>query len=89
MSVDALSGAASILGQIGPHCYTMYSVTFDENELRLTVRKIAEADELRASRVEYRDRQIREALEAGYTWTQLQAITGLSPRGLALAINRK
>lgn len=59
-----------------------------ESELTLTVAKITAARALDASRVQYRDRQIREALAQGATWAQLQRITGLSPRGLALAIKR-
>lgn len=59
-----------------------------ESELTLTVGKIDAARKLDASRVQYRDRQIREALAQGATWKQLQEITGLSPRGLALAIKR-
>ncbi|GAB3125885.1 hypothetical protein [Glaciibacter psychrotolerans] len=61
---------------------------FDENELRLTVKKIADLDALRVTRVQYRDRQIRAGLAAGFTWKQLQDITGLTPRAIALAIKR-
>lgn len=63
-------------------------MTDEMNELRRTVEKLAEVNELRASRIQYRDRQIIAALTAGATWAQLQAVTGLSPRGLALAIKR-
>lgn len=60
----------------------------DLTELRRTVERLTEADERRANLVEYRDRQIVEALDAGATWAQVQAATGLSPRGLALAVKR-
>ena len=69
---------------------TLYHVRMDNEliELCRTVEKLAELNALRASRIEYRDRQIMEALAAGATWAQLQQATGLSPRGLALAIKR-
>jgi ribosomal protein S18 len=58
------------------------------DELRRTVEKLAEVNALRASRIAYRDRQILEAIAGGATWVQVQQVTGLSPRGLALAIKR-
>jgi hypothetical protein len=54
----------------------------------MTVAKLAGVNERRASLIEYRDRQIVEALAGGATWVEVQKITGLSPRGLALAIKR-
>jgi len=60
----------------------------DLTELRRTVERLTEADERRANLVEYRDRQIVEALDGGATWKQVQDVTGLSPRGLALAVKR-
>ncbi|KEP75878.1 hypothetical protein HR12_21030 [Microbacterium sp. SUBG005] len=60
----------------------------DLPELRRTVERLTAADERRANLVEYRDRQIVEALDGGATWKHLQTITGLSPRGLALAVKR-
>ena len=69
---------------------TLYHVhmTNDLIELRRTVEKLAELNELRASRIQYRDRQILAAANSGATWARLQEITGLSPRGLALALAR-
>lgn len=60
----------------------------DLTELGRTVRRLRDADERRALLVEYRDRQIVEALAGGATWVELQRATGLSPRGLQLAIKR-
>jgi len=54
----------------------------------------AASDELRminAARIELmalRDRQIGIAVAAGHTWAEMQKVTGLSPRGLALALKR-
>lgn len=58
------------------------------DELARTAEKLADLNALRASRIQYRDRQILAALAAGATWAQLQQVTGLSPRGLAMAIKR-
>lgn len=63
-------------------------VTDDLSELIRTVEKLAALNELRASRIQYRDRQILAAIDAGYTWAYLQTVTGLSPRGLAMALQR-
>lgn len=60
----------------------------DLTELQKTVKRLADSDERRASLVQYRDRQIVEALAAGATWVDVQKATGLSPRGLQLAIKR-
>ena len=60
----------------------------DLDELTKTITKLETLDEHRAQLVQYRDRQIREALTSGATWVQLQAITGLSVRGLQLATKR-
>lgn len=57
-------------------------------ELRLTVQKLAAVNLRRENLIQYRDRQIVAALEAGATWVDLQELTGLSVRGLALAIKR-
>lgn len=53
-----------------------------------TVDRLSALDERRASLVQYRDRQIVEALAGGATWAQVQQVTGLSPRGVQLAIAR-
>lgn len=68
----------------------LYHVHMDgwEPELAATAAKVAESKALLASRIEYRDRQIRQAIGQGATWAQVQRVTGLSPRGLALALNR-
>lgn len=58
------------------------------DELRRTVERLTALDERRAGLVEYRDRQIVEALAAGTTWATLQDVTRLSSRGLQLAIRR-
>ena len=60
----------------------------DLDELTKTITKLETLDKHRAQLVQYRDRQIREALTSGATWVQLQAITGLSVRGLQLATKR-
>lgn len=57
-------------------------------ELRKTTKRLADVDERRESLVEYRDRQIIDALAGGATWVAVQDATGLSPRGLQLAIKR-
>ena len=57
-------------------------------ELRATVEKLAAVNARRDNLIQYRDRQIREAIAAGATWAQIQNVTGLSPRGLAIAIKR-
>lgn len=63
-------------------------MSFDPAELRATVEKLAVVNQRRANLIEYRDRQIHDAIQAGATWAQMQEITGLSPRGLALALKR-
>ena len=60
----------------------------DVSELRATVEKLAAVNQRRANLIQYRDRQIREVIDAGATWAQVQEITGLSPRGLAMALKR-
>jgi hypothetical protein len=58
------------------------------DELRRTVERLSALDARRASLGEYRDRQIVESLAAGATWAQVQEVTGLSPRGVQMAIRR-
>lgn len=58
------------------------------DELRRTVERLSALDERRASLVQYRDRQIVEALEGGATWAQVREVTGLSLRGVQMAIRR-
>lgn len=57
-------------------------------ELKLTVQKLQAVNQRRDNLIQYRDRQIVAALAAGATWVKLQQLTGLSVRGLALAIKR-
>ena len=57
-------------------------------ELTATVEKLAGVNERRGNLIEYRDRQIKAALDAGDRWTDVKNVTGLSPHGLALAIKR-
>jgi hypothetical protein len=57
-------------------------------ELKATVDKLATVNERRSNLIEYRDRQIKAALAAGATWKTVQELTGLSVRGLALAVKR-
>lgn len=63
-------------------------MTSEVEELRATVEKLAAVNERRDNLIAYRDRQIKAAIAAGSTWAQLQEVTGLSPRGLAMAIKR-
>ncbi|MGN7977419.1 hypothetical protein ACTJJ4_07575 [Microbacterium sp. 22195] len=58
-------------------------------ELRATVAKLTAVEERRANLIEYRDRQLLELADAkAATWVQMQAVAGLSPRGLQLALER-
>lgn len=66
----------------------MYTMSFDPAELQATLTKLATVNQRRANLIEYRNRQLREAIEAGHTWTEIQRMTGLSRRGLALALKR-
>lgn len=58
------------------------------DELKTTCDKITALDERREGLVQYRDRQIVAALASGTTWAEVQRITGLSLRGVQLAIQR-
>lgn len=62
--------------------------SFDVTEFKATIAKLAEANDLAESRRAYRDRQLLLALDEGYKWRELQALTGLTARGLAKAIQR-
>jgi signal transduction histidine kinase len=63
-------------------------MTEAQDELRRTSEKLRDLDERRKGLVEYRDRQVAEEIERKTTWETLQKLTGLSPRGLALSIER-
>lgn len=60
----------------------------DTEELAKTIEKIHKATEHRAQLVQHRDRQIVALHAAGATWKQLRQITGLSTRGVDLALKR-
>lgn len=59
-----------------------------QDEFKRTLDKLAESEALTASRKDYRDRQIPALLASGMTWAEMQKLTGLSARGLLLAVNR-
>lgn len=50
--------------------------------------RLARIDAKRATELANRDAAIVAALEAGYTWVQVQDATGLSPSVVKKAINR-
>ncbi|GGF15363.1 hypothetical protein GCM10011399_06470 [Subtercola lobariae] len=58
-------------------------------ELAKVVGELLSITEQRDSLMRHRDELIRAALDSGATWVQVQSVTGLSPRGLSLAINRQ
>ena len=51
--------------------------------------KIAKNAEERERLTQYRDRLIHELRANGVTWRELQEISGLSPRGLKIVLDRK
>lgn len=57
-------------------------------ELEKAVAELRSATSERDRLIGQRDELIRSALDRGATWVQVQEVTGLSPRGLSLAINR-
>ncbi|WP_142206731.1 hypothetical protein [Subtercola boreus] len=58
------------------------------DELGKAVAALRGVTEQRERLIGRRDELIRAALKGGATWVQIQHVTGLSPRGLSLAINR-
>lgn len=58
-------------------------------ELRMITAELRAHDERRANLLHSRDALIRQALEEGATWATVQEITGLTPRGVALAKRRQ
>jgi hypothetical protein len=58
------------------------------SRLRAAALAVTRADKVRAQRIAARDALIVAALEAGATWAQVQEATGLTPRGVQLAIRR-
>lgn len=67
---------------------TVSRMTDSMAELTATVTKLTAVNERRGNLIAYRDRQIVAALDAGATWAEVQRVTGLSLRGLALARKR-
>jgi hypothetical protein len=68
---------------------TRYSGFMDKlEELAQVTKALEEARKRVAGNVQYRDRTVREALAAGFTWAQVQEVSHLSPRGVALATKR-
>ena len=59
-----------------------------KEELKNTLIKLAAATEDRKTLIQYRDRQICELLAGGMTWVAMQQLSGLSVRGVALAVKR-
>lgn len=57
-------------------------------QLRSTAERLSTLDTQRSAVIQERDRQIIAAVAAGYTWVEIQRATGLSSRGLKLAIDR-
>jgi hypothetical protein len=57
-------------------------------QLRSIAARLSTLDADRSSLISERDRQIINARAAGFTWGELQQATGLSSRGLKLAIDR-
>ncbi|RFA16380.1 hypothetical protein B7R22_02515 [Subtercola boreus] len=58
------------------------------DELEEAVASLRVVTEERERLIRRRDELIRAALKGGATWVQIQGVTGLSPRGLSLAIKR-
>ena len=63
-------------------------VSVSLGRLRAASAAVDRADEQRAQRIARRDAAIADAFAAGATWAQVQEATGLSPRGVQLAIRR-
>ena len=60
-----------------------------ENELVALTATLAKQDARRANVMYSRDEVIRRALSEGKTWTRITELTGLAPRGIALAKKRQ
>lgn len=65
----------------------MFLVT-ETDELTKTVAKLRNLDERRAGLIRYRDEQMLAAKNAGASWATLQALTGLSMRGVQISLRR-
>jgi hypothetical protein len=59
------------------------------DDLAAVAAKLRAHDERRANLLHSRDALVRQALADGATWTTVQSVTGLTPRGVALAVRRE
>lgn len=59
------------------------------DDLRAVTEKLRAHDERRANLLHSRDALIRQVLDEGVTWAVVQEVTGLTPRGVALAKKRE
>lgn len=50
--------------------------------------ELAQMDARRTLRMQERDRLIRQARDEGISWKAIQSATGLSPRAIALSLER-
>lgn len=72
-------------------CNTGYRGGVGDNELdrvREAQHVLDTIDAERAAALGVRDARIGEALDAGHTWVEVQAVSGLSIRGFRLAVGR-
>jgi len=58
------------------------------DRVKAAAARLARIDAKRAAELATRDAAIVDALEAGYTWVQVQEATGLSPSNVKKAIQR-
>jgi len=58
-------------------------------ELTAACDALRAVDQQRAQQMTHRDDLIRQAKAAGLTWHQLQDATGMGPRGVKQALERK
>lgn len=58
-------------------------------DLKMNAAKIAKNAEERERLTQYRDRIIHELRANGVTWRELQEVSGLSPRGLKIVLDRE
>jgi ribosomal protein S18 len=59
-----------------------------EGELRAANESLRRLDARRTAQMEYRDDVLLRAIVAGATWVRVQEVTGLTPRGVQLALRR-
>lgn len=65
------------------------AMTDSLDDLHAVTAKLRAHDERRANLLHSRDALVRQALAEGATWAMVQQVTGLTPRGVALAIQRE